>query len=313
MRILQTSLAENDMKDLTVLTPAFNRRKALQRLYDSLLSQTDKNFEWLIIDDGSTDDTSQFVHQWLSCNEFSVRYYKKENGGKHTALNYALDKISTTLVFIVDSDDYLTPDAVETIYKKFNTYKSEKDLCGFSFLRIKPDGSGYLSPKLPKDDIKSTYCECRINGELEGDMAEVWYTDKLREFPFPEFEGEKFLGEDTVWVKISGKYKMRFFNKAIYVSDYLGDGLTLNRRRHNINSPNGCVARAEAFLNSDIDLKYKIKSMLQYFIYGRFAGKDYTQLLENSQNKLLAFLCMFPSAIIYTLWKNKFCKSKNSK
>lgn len=296
------------MTDLTVLTPAFNRRKALQKLYASLLAQTNKNFEWIIIDDGSTDDTSQFAQQWVSCNEFSVRYYKKENGGKHTALNYAFDKISTPLVFIVDSDDYLTADAVETIYEKYNIYKSETDLCGFSFLRIKPDGSGYLSPELPKDDIKSTYCECRINGGFEGDMAEVWYTDKLREFPFPEFKGEKFLGEDTVWVKISGKYKMRFFNKAVYVSDYLGDGLTLNRRRHNIKSPNGCVARAEAFLSSDIDLRHKFKSMLQYFIYGRFAGNTMKDMFSRSDMKPLAAVCFLPAMFIYLSWKHKFEK-----
>lgn len=143
------------MADLTVLTPAYNRRKGLQKLFESLLAQTNKNFEWLIVDDGSTDDTSLFAKQWVSCNEFSVRYYKKENGGKHTALNYSLDKISTPLVFIVDSDDYLTSDAVDVIYEKYSLYKSEKDLCGLSFLRTKPDGSGYLSPPLPCDDVKS--------------------------------------------------------------------------------------------------------------------------------------------------------------
>lgn len=296
------------MADLTVLTPAYNRRKGLQKLFESLLAQTNKNFEWLIVDDGSTDDTSLFVQQWVSCKEFSVRYYKKENGGKHTALNYSLDKISTPLVFIVDSDDYLTSDAVDVIYEKYSLYKSEKDLCGLSFLRTKPDGSGYLSPQLPCDDIKSTYCECRVNGGLEGDMAEVWFTDKLREFPFPEFEGEKFLGEDTVWVKISGKYKMRFFNKAIYVSEYLGDGLTRNRRRHNIQSPRGCVARAEAFLSSDVDFKHKVKSMLQYFIYGRFAGESFAWLLRNSQSKALAVICAVPAAVIYTTWKKQYEK-----
>lgn len=294
------------MTELTVLTPAYNRRKGLQKLFDSLLAQTNKNFEWLIVDDGSTDDTSQFAQQWVNGSDFSVRYYKKENGGKHTALNYALDKITTKLVFIVDSDDYLTADAVETIYEKYSLYKSEKDLCGLSFLRTKPDGLGYLSPTLPKDDIKSTYCECRINGGLEGDMAEVWYTDKLREFPFPEFKGEKFLGEDTIWVKISGKYKMRFFNKAIYVSDYLGDGLTLNRRRHNIQSPNGCVARAEAFLSSDIALKHKIKAMLQYFIYGKFSGRSMSFLFSRSAHKLLALCCLLPSEAIFLFWKNKY-------
>lgn len=116
------------MADLTVLTPAYNRRKGLQKLFESLLAQTNKNFEWLIVDDGSTDDTSLFVQQWVSCKEFSIRYYKKENGGKHTALNYSLDKISTPLVFIVDSDDYLTSDAVDVIYEN-TAFINPKKIC----------------------------------------------------------------------------------------------------------------------------------------------------------------------------------------
>lgn len=293
------------MTELTVLTPAFNREKELQSLFDSLLRQTDKNFEWVIVDDGSTDNTSSCVDKWKKSADFPVKYYKKENGGKHTALNFALKTITTPLVFIVDSDDRLTLDAVETIYEKYSLYKDENDLCGFSFLREQPDGRGYLSGKVPRDGMRSTYCDCRINGGLEGDMAEVWYTDKLREFPFPEFPGEKFLGEDAVWVRLSGKYKMRFFNKAIYISQYQNDGLTKNRRKHNIQSPNGCVARAQAFLGSDIKTKYKIKSMLQYFIYGKFAGKNMKNMFFGSDMKPLAALCFLPALLIYFNWKRK--------
>lgn len=296
------------MARLTVLTPAYNREKQLKILFDSLCRQTVKDFEWMIIDDGSTDHTADFAKQCENSADFRIIYKKKVNGGKHTALNFAMRCISSELVFIVDSDDYLTDDAIETIYEKYSIYKNERDLCGFSFLRAKPDGSGYLSGKVPEEALKSTYCECRINGGLEGDMAEVWYTDKLRGFPFPEFPGEKFLGEDTVWVRLSGKYKMRFFNKAIYVSQYQDDGLTLNRRKHNIQSPNGCVERAKAFLAADIGLKYKIKSMLQYFIYGKFAGKNIKTLLAQSDFKLLAALCCFPSLIIYLKWKHIFSK-----
>lgn len=297
------------MKTVTVLTTTYNRQDLLVNLYNSLKAQTNTDFEWLIIDDGSTDDTELAVKSF-SNSIFNVRYEKKQNGGKHTALNYAYRFITSPLTFIVDSDDKLTADAIDTIVKTYNKYKNEDDLCGFSFLRGTPDG-GYLSDSGVKyDGLKATYVECRVNGSIGGDMAEVWYTDCLREFPFPEFEGEKFLGEDVVWVRMSEKYSMRFFNNVIYISDYLDDGLTKNRRRHNIQSPKGCVCRAEAFLDSDSNLKTKIKSMLQYFIYGKFSKLKFYTLLFKSNYKLLSVICLFPAMIIYLKWKNQYTKNQ---
>lgn len=294
------------MKTLTVLTPAYNREKELHSLFASLCRQSVKDFSWLVVDDGSTDGTADFVRQCATKADFEIKYYYKENGGKHTALNFALSRISTALVFIVDSDDSLTDDAIAVIYEKYSLYGADRDLCGFSFLRRKPDSSEYMCGPVPQDGMLSTYCACRVNGGLDGDMAEVWFTEKLREFPFPEFPGEKFLGEDTVLVKLSGKYKMRFFNKAIYISAYLDDGLTRNRRRHNIRSPRGCVERALAFLGADVDMKHKVKSMLQYFIYGEFAGEKQARLFKNVPHKALALACIVPAKIIFIIWKRKY-------
>ena len=179
------------MAELTILTPSFNRKKELHVLFDSLCCQSDKDFEWVIVDDGSTDGTFETAQVFRAHADFPVKYYQKENGGKHTALNFALKRINTPLVFIVDSDDRLTENAVRIIHEKYRAYKHETDLCGFSFLRQRANGAGYLTKPLQKDNIKSTYCE-RLNHGLEGDMAEVWYTEKLHAFPFPEFKGEKF-------------------------------------------------------------------------------------------------------------------------
>lgn len=294
------------MKTVTVLTTTYNRKDLLVNLYNSLKEQTNNDFEWLIVDDGSTDDTENIVDSFKNNGFFEVRYEKKSNGGKHTALNYAYSFISSPLTFIVDSDDKLTPDAIDAVIKTYDKYKNEKELCGFSFLRGTPNG-GYLSTSgVSTDALKQTYVQCRVNGKIGGDMAEVWYTDKLREFPFPEFKGEKFLGEDIVWVLMSKKYKMRFFNKVIYISDYLDSGLTKNRRRHNIASPKGCVARAEVFLDADINLQLKIKPMLQYFIYNKFDGVNVFKAYADSKHKLLAAICLIPAYIIYLNWKIKF-------
>ena len=293
------------MSNITVLTPTYNRGKFLKKLYESLCAQDSKDFEWFIVDDGSTDDTGECVEHMKQRADFPITYYKKENGGKHTALNYAYHFIKTPLTFIVDSDDMLTEDAISCVNRIYKKYKDENDVCGFSFLRGKPDG-GYLSTSgVPQDGMKESYVECRINRNIGGDMAEVWYTHCLKEYPFPEFQGEKFLGEDIVWVSMSEKYKMRFFNRVIYISDYLEGGLTNNRRKHNIKSPNGCVARAEAFLNSKACMKIRIKSMLQYQIYGKFAGRKNRDLLNSSCYKILYALLFLPSQLLYQKWNEE--------
>ena len=294
------------MDIVTILTPTYNRKNLLIQLYNSLQKQIAKNFEWLIIDDGSTDGTYTIIDNLRKNANFNIEYKFKENGGKHTALNYAYQFISTPLTFIVDSDDKLTSDATLYIEKVYNKYKNEKDLCGFSFLRAKNNGECLSNYNIKKDGLKESYVECRINRGINGDMAEVWLTNCLREYPFPEIENEHFLGEDVVWIRMSEKYKMRFFNKVIYISDYLQDGLTNNRRKYNILSPNGCIIRAEVFLNSNANFKAKLKAMLQYYIYGRFAGKSFKELFQNSRYKMLLLMLVLPAHFIYINWKNKF-------
>lgn len=291
---------------VTVVTPTYNRARELNNLYQSLILQDSKQFTWLIIDDGSEDDTQDVVSSWLTENKIDILYKKKINGGKHTALNFSYQFVSTPLIFIVDSDDQLTRNAISTIVSKYNLYKDEADLCGFSFLRGKPNG-GYLSTSgVPQNNLKESYVECRINRKIGGDMAEVWFTHCLKEYPFPEFEGEKFLGEDVVWVRMSERYKLRYYNDVIYVSDYLDTGLTNNRRKHNIASPKGCVNRAEAFLNSNVIFSQKVKAMLQYIIYGKFAGYRQEELCKNTSKKFLFIISYLPALLIYFKWIKLF-------
>lgn len=290
------------MKTVTILTPTYNRCDLLKRLYISLKSQTDKDFIWVVIDDGSTDGTESYFSSIEKNRDFQILYRKKENGGKHRALNFGYQYIDSPLTFIVDSDDYLTENAIQTIKKVYAQYGNEKDLCGFSFLRGKPDGTLLSDSGVPENAMKESYVECRVNRNIGGDMAEVWYTECLKQCPFPEIDGEKFLGEDVVWVRLSENFKLRFFNQVIYISDYLADGLTNNRRQHNIASPKGCVIRAEAFLNSNASIKAKVKAMLQYYIYGRFANYTVHELYARSNKKMFFIAMMIPAHILYMKW-----------
>lgn len=183
---------------ITVLTPTYNRGGSIQKLYTSLDNQSIKDFEWLIVDDGSLDDTAQVVRKVQKSADFRIRYIYKENGGKHTALNEGIKNIESDLTFIVDSDDWLKPNAIETVLRYYGKFWDRNGLCGYSFLRVFPDGKINGKEFEPNEWVAS-YIEARINSDdTMADKAEVFYTHCLKEFPFPEYSGEKFLGEDIV-------------------------------------------------------------------------------------------------------------------
>lgn len=287
---------------ITVLTPTFNREGVLRSLWDSLQKQTVKDFEWLVVDDGSTDGTKNLITQLQEKSDFPIRYIYKSNGGKHTALNVGIQTICSELTFIVDSDDCVTDDAVESILKIHKKYRSQNNICGYAFLRAFPDGK-VNGKKFNVDEKIGSYIDVRVNGDDTGaDKAEVFKTHCLKEFPFPEYPNEKFLGEDLVWVRMARKYEMVHINKAIYVGNYLEDGLTNNRRKHNIASPIGCMHRAEEFMESDLKTRYRIKGGLQYIVYGRFAGVKVVNLIRKSRHKILATVCIPGGLLLYARW-----------
>jgi glycosyltransferase involved in cell wall biosynthesis len=295
---------------LSILTPTYNRSKELPRLYDSLCTQSVRDFVWVVVDDGSTDGTRVLIQSLKTKAPFRISYIYQQNGGKHTALNTGLREISTELTMIVDSDDWLTPDAVMTIGQYHEKYRLRDDLCGFSFLRKYPDGRINGNP-FPEDELEGNYIDIRINsGDLYADKAEVFYTKCLREFPFPVYDKEKFLGEDIVWMRMARRYRMIHINRAIYIGDYQPDGLTQNRRVHNIQSPLGCMHRAEEYLHPDVKLSVRFRFALQYIVYGKFAGYTSAVLLRKSPSERLTALCVIPGNILYRKWKNKYRTSK---
>ena len=215
---------------ITILTPTYNRAYILKKAFDSLSGQTCFDFEWIIVDDGSTDDTEHLVTSWgIMGLPFEIRYLKQQNGGKHRAVNRGSREARYDYILILDSDDHLTSNAVEKIHGWIKTIDGKADFAGIAGLRGwinkeghiggAGDGSAYI-------DAKNTE---RRKYNLSGDKAEVYKTEILRKFPFPEFENEKFLSEHVVWDSIADAgYKIRWFNDVIYKCEYLEDGLTKN-------------------------------------------------------------------------------------
>lgn len=214
---------------LTIITPTYNRGYILKKLYDSLRIQTYKNFEWIIVDDGSTDYTEGKVDIWKKeKNEFEISYLYQENGGKHKAINNAVSKAKYPYVYIIDSDDYMVEDAVESIYSWIKSIDNKEEFVGIAGLRgtSKTDTIGEFPENL--ESIDSSNLERKKNN-LRGDKAEVFKKEVLKNYPFPEFENENFLLESAVWDKIAyDGFKIRWFNKIICITNYLDDGLTKN-------------------------------------------------------------------------------------
>lgn len=293
------------MNKITVLTPTYNRSSEIKKLFESLCLQTNKNFEWLIIDDGSKDNTEEEVLNWINKSDFRIRYKKKENGGKHTALNLGVQNIETAWTFIVDSDDILTSDAIEVFYQKVSEAEKDQTICGISFLRKNEKGDILTSKAVPRDGMVENFCDCRYKRNIMGDMAEIWKTKCLREYPFPVFDGEKFLSEDVVWIKMAQKYNMIFYNQAIYVCDYLQGGLTNNRRAINLKSPKGCMYRGKLQLESNLPLKFKVRAMMYYLVYGLTANYAVEDLWNESPNKPLFLICYPGAYCLHKKWVRK--------
>ena len=223
---------------VTVFTPTYNRAYTLDRLYKSLLNQTSYDFEWLIVDDGSTDDTSKLIKSFQNNQLFDVRYYKQENSGKHVAINNGVELAEGELYFIVDSDDYLTENAIEKIITWASILPSKNEFAGVSGNR------GYSVNELIGTTFSGDYIDAtaleREKYSITGDKAEVFFTDVLKNYKFPVFENEKFLTENVVWYAIAADgYKIRWFNDIIYITEYLPDGLTQKYNKLLATNPKG--------------------------------------------------------------------------
>lgn len=253
------------MAIVTIITPTYNRADKLPHLYESLKKQTNQNFEWLVIDDGSTDNTAQVVDGFSKDSNFEISYFAKNNGGKHTALNIGIKEIKTELTIIVDSDDSLLPDAVEEITQIHNRYKENSNIATYTFLRCYSNGKPIIS--LETEELVANYISYRIKGNRPGDMAEVFKTDVLKANPFPEFLGERFLSEDVVWIEIGKKYDSVFINKPIYECEYLEGGLTANDKLVKFASPLGSMLRGKQLMSKECGLKQNIKGAIIFNCY----------------------------------------------
>lgn len=289
------------MKFLTILTPTYNRAYKLENLYESLKRQINKNFVWYVIDDGSTDNTKELIQRFQKENLMEICYQRQENGGKHRAINAAAKHLESELTMIVDSDDLLTPDATETIFNDW-IENCENGIGGLVYLRGY-SGFEVIGDKWPYDEQFGNTIKNTCNKGIKGDKAEVFQSELLKKYMFPEFEGEKFLSEACVWIEIAKTTNVFMRNKIIYITEYQEDGLTERGRKMQVQNPKGAVINARAYMWKGFNFKIRLKNAILYHCYGSFAGISAGDLWKESPDKLCSFLGFLPGMILKKKWE----------
>lgn len=252
---------------ITILTPTYNRASLLPRLFDSLLRQTNKDFEWIVVDDGSTDDTREVVANLKEkCGgAFPMGYVYKANGGKHMAINIGAERARGELLFIADSDDLLIDDALETVANSWHDISDDKSFAGIAGLDIAMDTREVIGSGLPQEHIDCNAIDIRYRHHVTGDMKEVFRTEVLREFPFPEFTGERFCPEQLVWFRMARRYRLRYINKPIYIADYQPDGITAGITRARMRNPSASMLTYAELTECPVPFLVKVKAAINFW------------------------------------------------
>lgn len=287
---------------LSIVTPTYNRGHLLTECYQSLCSQTDKDFEWIIVDDGSSDDTQTVVSGFLAA-DFPVTYIKKENGGKHTALNASHPYIRGRYVLILDSDDQLTQDAVSAVREAWGRWESRSDVGIVTFLK----GGAVDNPDCVVSDYDTPVDILRYRRTVYygPDCCEVIRSELFLKYPFPEFAGERFISECALWNRVSLTHQCVYINKVIYLFEYLEGGLTKSGRKLRITNPIGGMFICDLRMQRKNYFTQRIKYGLLYSCYGFFASLPPAQILAGTAHKPLAVLCLLPGWVLYRHWKHK--------
>lgn len=288
---------------LTVFTPTYNRADCLFRCYQSLCRQTCKDFQWLIIDDGSMDNTFEIVRNWISRdNGFEIIYVYKDNGGVHTAHNTAYHMMDTELNVCIDSDDYMTDDAVESIIKLWREKKSP-EYSGIVALDCFSDGR-VIGSRLPEQKA-IRLCDYYYHGG-KGDKKLVFRTQVMQELPdYPAFKGETLVPLGYKYLLADQKYKLLILNKPICVVEYREDGLTRNIFRSYARNPKGFALDRINQMKYAVGFINRYKACIHYVSCSIFARNWF--FLKETPRKLMTVSAIIPGILLnlyirYKLW-----------
>ncbi|MDM8247277.1 glycosyltransferase family A protein [Lacrimispora saccharolytica] len=292
---------------LTIFTPSYNRAHTLSRTYQSLLRQDCKNFIWLIVDDGSTDHTADFVRTWQKKdNGFEMRYIYKENGGMHTAHNIAYENIDTELNMCIDSDDCLAKDAVAKIYKKWNDV-SQSGYAGI--IGLDADFQGRVIGKGFQAGMKETTLAGYYAAGGSGDKKLVYKTEVVKKYPpYPVFPGEKYVALEYKYRLIDQDYSLAVLDEILCNVEYQSNGSTATMWKQYVKNPRGFAFWRKVCMEYPESRKRLWVDCVHYVAESILAGDAH--FLNTSPQKGMTVLALPVGVVLcgYIKYKANRCK-----
>lgn len=296
-------------RTLTIFTPAYNRAHTLHLGYEALLRQTCKDFEWLIIDDGSTDNTRALVAGWIKEYKIPIRYHYQENQGMHGAHNTAYRLIETELNTCIDSDDYMPDDAVEKIVTFWKKYGNDK-VAGMIGLDQTIQGK-IIGTTFPKELKETTLFGFYENGG-KGDKKLVYRTDIIKRYPeYPIFRGEKYVGLAYKYYCVDENYLLLTMNDVLCIVEYQEDGSSMNMYKQYWKNPKGFAFYRKKEMQITRNWKRKFMVCIHYVSSSIIAKNGH--FIQDSPNKLLTFLSIPFGLFLYLFIRYKVINNKTFK
>lgn len=258
-------------KTIAVFTPTYNRAYIVSRLYESLLAQTDQDFCWIVVDDGSTDDTETLIRGFAAEGKLEITYIKQANGGKQRAHNTGVAACGNELFFCVDSDDTLVPTAIEDVLALWQTRRADESIAGIIAMRGR-SASEPMGTWFPEGLDTTTVWDLYHKLHHRGDTALIYRTDILRRFPYVVEPGEKFIGEGYVYHQIDQEYRLAVLHKIVWICEYLSDGYTKSVRKLTRENPVSYMRLKRAFIDYSDTFQLKAENTILYLVGAYFAG-----------------------------------------
>ncbi|WP_082428011.1 glycosyltransferase family A protein [Pseudomonas endophytica] len=256
--------AGREQRMLTIITATYNRAYTLPRLFESLLKQNEINFEWVVVDDGSNDETDRLLKDFQSRSPFPMKVVKQINSGKHVAINTGVRASSREWIYLVDSDDALPVDATEVFAATLFEY-DDKQTVGYCFRKEKFSGVIVGRPCQGAFTDHDVMTPTEAGGLYRGDLAYIFKREALIKYPFPVFEGEKFVPELLIWNRVSDEGVIKVFgNKTLYICEYLEDGYSANFSSCLRRNPLGFGLYYKYQIAREKKIHRKVKCLIRY-------------------------------------------------
>ena len=282
------------MQNLTIFTPTYNRASTLDRLYKSLIKIKKIDFVWLIVDDGSTDNTKELIDKFKTENKININYVYQENGGKMKAFNKAIDICNSNYFMTIDSDDMIYDKFTDNFFADTSKIKDIENVAGIVYLTIDMNGENkIIGSKMPDDTICKFYDIYNKYG-VTGDKCIVWKANILKQYHYPIIEGEKFIPDAYLMNDVSNKYNFMTINHIGTMVEYQTDGYSANYFQLVKRNPKG----NRLYFKQLYQIKKSWYNVYGYILFSIYAKYKFTDILREHSNKIMVIVLYIPTLLI---------------